>query len=224
MEETITARVIPWSDVLISLLLAVLAGGIWVYEIFIEIGAEDYGWLNVTHWTPYVVVGLSVIAYLIPLSRQQPRFDAGAFFLAGIELYLIALIAYHIARIVLFSLYMGFYGYLSEPMLWGVLLLVSLMTAVSFANISRRRLRVDVPHQWGWVMAAIVLSLPLAWLSTWLWPGAEQDHSLLTTVKMGLPHGWLTFLLGMAATCSPRKAPEGFYLGEEDVLDDISFK
>ena len=77
---------------------------------------SDDSWLRVDHWSPYFIIGLMMVSYLLPGIRLEPA-PAGAIIASGIEIYLTLLVTYFLARTVLFSLYTGFSTWLTPPML-----------------------------------------------------------------------------------------------------------
>lgn len=199
-------------------LLAAVAGGTWYYELNVQIGGSDDSWLRLYQWSPYVGIACVALAYLVPayFGPHPPLTNQVA---ALIEVFLTLLVAYFLGRIILFSLYTGFFGWIGPLGLWILLGFILLMTCYNLFLTSRRRL-----YQLGlgqiWVL---LLGLVLPFVLSW--PITERLFSVSSPVEIartGVPMALLSLGLGASS----------YYLAESDqqppskrrdILDDFSF-
>lgn len=208
------------SDLLTPFLLALVAALLWHYEANIVLRATDDSWLQAHHWSPYLVLACATTAFLLPFHRYR-RLRPADLLSAGIEIYLILVVAYYLARTILFSLYTGFSGWLSPRMLWFVLAGVLLMSAYNIWLSTRRRLGGISPGQWWLLLAVLIGPLPLAWLTTQL---LGIDSEPLVLIRTGLIHFYFVLLAGLLALQLTATVRRPLRPEQEDVLDDVGYR
>lgn len=208
------------SDLLTPFLLALVAALLWHYEANIVLRVADDGWLQAHHWSPYLVLAAATTAYLLPFHRYR-RIGSAELLGAGVEIYLILVVTYYLARTILFSLYAGFSGMLSPPLLWLVLTGIVLLSAYNMWLSTRRRLGGVRPGFWWLLTGALLAPFPLAWL-TGLLLGTSADA--LTLVRTGLVHFYLVLLLGLLALHLTAATGHALRPEQEDVLDDVGYR
>lgn len=212
---------LPTQSLLIILCCVAGVLGLWWYEMIVDIGWAGSSWLTTSHWSPYGIVVLVVVAYLTPIGLRF-SLPLGKLLMAGIELYLTSLVAYFIARIVLLSLYTNVYGYLHVGGLLGILIVVIFLTAFSYWNITHRRLQSQSSRLVWYVLAGIILSVPLAWVTVFCWNGFGSGRGILDAIKMGYPQAWLTLLLGLSSWMVAKEKQLVRNTQAKNVLDDMS--
>ncbi len=200
--------------------LSLLAGGLWYYEVNVQLTMSDDSWLRVNHWSPYFIIALMMVSYLLPGIRHEPA-PASAIVASGIEIYLTLLVTYFLTRTVLFSLYTGFSTWLTPPMLWMLLGGIVLMTSYNIFLTTRRRLFIislaRLPLLVAALVAPIALSLLLGFLLLGTFDGVE-------VARTGLPQALLTLGLGWAGRRIAHSPQPLEAERQDDILDDPEFR
>lgn len=210
----------PGLVIVFIVVLAVIAGGTWQFEVGRALSSYDDSWLQYQHWSPFVAIGCISLAYLLPVyaALRPPLKELAA---AIIEVYLTLLVAYFISRAILLSLYTGFTGQLGPVALWLLLGVILLMSCYNLFLTSRRRLfNIDVRHVWIFALG-LVLPLLLSWPVAHLLFGATLMIEVLRTAA---PFSLLTLSLGLMSYYLSIKRLRPLLSGREDILDEAPYR
>lgn len=171
---------------------------IWLLEFAKQVEGGGYDWLSTIQFSIFLIAAFSVFAYLYPFFRWA-TIPAKSIWWAGVELYATLVTAVLVSRLILFSLFTHFYGWLNIYSLLGLLIFLAVLTAYSFFSITQRRLG-GVKNLYVFLLAlGLVLILPLSWLSIHLLPSpiAPVFKNVLGAFQMGYPFFWLVIVFGL---------------------------
>ncbi len=206
---------------LLIMLLAVLSNALWLLEVLFVSGWEGIAWLSLRlHYGALAAALCAVFAYLLPFRtlRNAAWANLG---IAALEIYPAALIAFFLAKTLLFSLYTRFYGYLNSNLLLLLLGLVVLLISFSIHFVTKGQLH---RVRWGhgfFVAAGIVTVVPLSMLSVQMLPGFGTGITFVDAVKMGYPFFWIVVMMGLLGIRTASWQPESeVEIVENDILDD----
>lgn len=183
--------------VFLVLCCGALSMGVWDLEFSAQSLEGRLEWLGMIQYSVFLIAALAVLAYLHPFFRWA-GIPAKSIWWAGVELYATLVTAILVSRLILFSLFTHFYGWLNAYSLIGLLLFLAGLTAYSFYSITVRRLQ--GPRLLFVLLLALglVLILPLSWLSLKLlaWPAFEGPANLWNAFSLGYPFFWLSVVFG----------------------------
>ncbi|MBK7871281.1 MAG: hypothetical protein IPJ74_11690 [Saprospiraceae bacterium] len=138
-------------------------------------------------------------------------------------MYPATLVAFFLAKTILFSIYTQLYGYLNGNALLALLLVVVLLIAFSIHFVTKKTLH---RVRWGhgfFIALGIVTVVPLSILTVRLLPGFGEHKSFVDAVKMGYPFFWITVMMGLLGMRTAMWKPESdVTVTQEDILDDFS--
>ncbi len=204
------------------LLLALSANALWLSEIFLVRGGGGIDWAFPTHYSVFVIALLAVIAYLLPF-----RFIRSAAYSqlirSAAEIYPVTLIAFFLSKTIFFSLYSGFYGYLSPNLFRLLLVLLVLLVSFSIHFVTRRNLH---RIRWGhgfFVAAGIITVVPLSILTVRFFSGFGEGRTFVDAIKMGYPYFWIVGMMGLLGTRTALWGvvqEQAFF--KSDILDDLT--
>lgn len=179
------------------LICAALSMGVWVLEFSGQALGGQVQWLGTIQYSIFLISALGIVAYLHPFFRWG-NIPAKSIWWAGVELYATLVTAILVSRLILFSLFTHFYGWLNAYSLFGLLLFLAGLTAYSFYSITLRRLLGVQRFHIFLLAAGLVLIVPLSWGSIWLLPSeiAKASKGIWEALKMGYPFFWLTLVFG----------------------------
>lgn len=207
---------------LYTLLLALLANALWLSEIFLVHGWEGIHWAFPVHYSVFVIALLAVIAYLLPFRfiRSAPY---SQLIRSTAEIYPVTLIAFFLSKTIFFSLYSGFYGYLSAYPFRLLLVLLVLLVSFSIHFVTRRNLhRIRWGH--GFFVAAGILSVvPLSILTVRFLPGFGEGSTFVDAIKMGYPYFWIVGMMGLLGMRTALwGSPQERVFSKSNILDDLT--
>lgn len=183
--------------VLLVLCCGALSMGVWDLEFSAQALQGQLEWLGMVQYSVFLIAALAVLAYLHPFFRWG-GIPAKSIWWAGVELYATLVTALLVSRLILFSLFTHFYGWLNAYSLLGLLLFLAGLTAYSYYSITMRRLQGPRPIFVVLMALGLVLTLPLSWLSLKLmgWPASAEGVSLWSAFQVGYPFLWLSAVFG----------------------------
>ncbi|MDX1940833.1 MAG: hypothetical protein SFU99_09805 [Saprospiraceae bacterium] len=209
-------------SLIIAVIFGVLSNALWLAEIKLIVGWEGLGWLSYIHYSVFIIALFSVLSYVMPfyfirdISRRQ-------FWQATLEMYPATLVAFFLAKTILFSIYTQFYGYLNSNSLLALLLVVVLLIAFSIHFITKKTLH---RVRWGhglFIALGMVTVVPLSILSVELFPGFGNGSGFVDAVKMGYSFFWITVMMGLLGMRTAMWKPESeATITQDDILDDLS--
>jgi hypothetical protein len=215
-------------DLAAIIILAAFAHSAWLGEIVYRLGWGGLEWLSRSHFSIFFIILFVVAAYLLPLRNESGKKRA-ELLLPGIFLYTISLIAFHLAKILLFTIYSRMfpvYGY----KLVVALLLIAPTAAAGFHYVTDRYIMPVRNIQFFLLILAMLAAVPLSRWSVQAFAGLNlsDGKSFVDAVKMGYPFFWIVFTMGLASILTGR-----FYRREvqppeppsrDDILDDRIFQ
>lgn len=208
--------------VFLVLCCGALSMGIWDLEFSAQSKQGQLEWLGMVQYSVFVIAALAILAYLHPFFRWT-TIPAKNIWWAGVELYATLVTAILVGRLILFSLFTHFYGWLNAYSLIGLLLFLTGLTAYSFYSITVRRLQGPRLVFVLIMTLGLVLTLPLSWLSLKLlaWPSLGGRIDLWHAFKVGYPFFWLSVVFGGVGWLSiHRLAPGRIDQINAEILDD----
>lgn len=204
-----------------TLLLALVANALWLAELLQVVGWEGMGWVSYLHYSVFVIALFAVAAYVLPFRwiRQVSWMQVGQ---AALETYPATVVAFFLAKTILFSIYTRLYGYLNGNMLLLLLVVVVLLISFSIHFVTKKSLH---RVRWGhgfFVAAGIVTVVPLSIMTVRFIPGFSHDASFVSAVKMGYPFFWIVIMMGILGLRTAMWRPEpDVPATQEDILDDL---
>lgn len=176
----------------IGLLLAVLANGLWLYEIVSVIGWEGLKWLNYEHKSIFVINALVILAYCFPLWRnQEVQAKQEHKLVTFLLLYVLTLIAFYIIK----SLFCGPLFDLDILYLPSICLILLVPFLIYW--ISHKRIHPLKKWQIGPVFLSVLLSILLSNITIEYFPGFGNSSSFIAGTKMGYPYFWITIIMNI---------------------------
>ncbi|GJM36206.1 MAG: hypothetical protein DHS20C18_52070 [Saprospiraceae bacterium] len=211
---------------ILIIVLAVLANILWFYEIVERIGWPGLDWLSERHYSIYVINLLVIIAYLSPVYfAKKPAWEK--LILTCIELYALGMVAYLIAKAVLYTIFGSMFTFLNLYSTLAILVLIPFLTAMSFYLVTQRQLY--SVSRWVVVPLFLSMSLPIFLAGGTLQMFRGFDQGIIQyapeAVKIGYPFFWITLLMGICSLLSL-----SFYQkatvkpSQPDILDDLPFQ
>lgn len=198
--------------------------GAWDLEFSVQSVQGQLEWLGMVQYSVFVIAALAILAYLHPFFRWA-TIPAKSIWWAGVELYATLVTALLVSRLILFSLFTHFYGWLNAYSLMGLLLFLAGLTAYSFYSITVRRLQGPRFIFILMMTLGLVLTLPLSWLSFKLlaWPAVEEGEDLWNAFKVGYPFFWLSAIFGGLSWLSVHRWQPGLagHINAEILDDDL---
>ncbi len=206
------------------LFLALLANALWLAEILRNSGWDGMSWLWSPQFSAYLAAALAVLAYLLPFITvagvRGPRL-----WISGIELFFSTVVAFLIAKNILYGLFSRLPVVNMSPMVLYLMLGALLaLIAGSFYLTTQRRLHKPKLSYYFWLLTALAMPVPLSLLTIKLFPGLGEGRDLFDAVKMGYPLFWAVLSTGAAGilgAVNQPKPPEPEY--HENILDDVEF-
>lgn len=204
-----------------SLVLALVANALWLGEIFWIVGWEGFSWISHLHYSVFVIALLAVVAYVLPfrMLHRTPWIYVGQ---AILEIYPATLIAFFLAKTLLFSIHTQFFGYLNYSAMVALLIVVVLLISFSIHLVTSKLLRRVRFTQGIYVAVGIMLALPLSFATIRIFPAWATSHSFVDAVKMGYPFFWIVLLMGFLGIRSAIWTAKPDHIHQEDILDDFS--
>lgn len=183
--------------VFIVLCCGALSMGIWDLEFSSQALQGQLDWLGKVQYSVFLIAALAILAYLHPFFRWG-NIPAKGIWWAGVELYATLVTALLVGRLILFSLFTHFYGWLNAYSLLGLLLFLAGLTAYSYYSITYRRLNQPRPVYIIIMAVGFVITLPMSWLSLKLlaWPSTDGSIDLWNAFSVGYPFFWLCAVFG----------------------------
>lgn len=208
--------------VVLILGLAFLANGLWLAEVIWMTGWEGLGWLWQAQYSAYAGVGLAILAYLLPFiligKARGPRL-----WISAIELFFSSVVAFLIARNILYGLYGGMAVLTISPHLLYLMLAALLaLVAGSFYLTTQRRLARPGISYYFWLFAALGAPGALSLFTVKIFPGFGSSSTFADAVKMGYPLFWTVLCLGAVSLLGVSRVPKPPEY-DEKILDDVEF-
>jgi hypothetical protein len=187
----------------LPLFLGVVAWGVWLYEITQIVGWAGLEWLRVELYSVYVITGITVLSYLLPIfmwSRAKWYWNLTCF----LGMYLAGLGGYWSGRYLLTQLYSRIPHEHHISQLWALFLVLLIVSSVFFFLKQYFLFRSGSFHVLT-LMAVFIAVVPAS-LGTVEWfPGFGSMHSFVDAVKMGYPIFWVNLFLGWTAYAMVKK-------------------
>jgi len=206
---------------LLPLTLAILSNALWLGELTQIVGWESMAWLAHLHYSVFIIALLAVVAYVMPfrLIHRTPWLQIGQ---AVLEIYPATLIAFFLAKTILFSIHTRLYGYFNFYIFVGLLILVVLLISFSIHLVTLKLMRrVRFTHGF-YIAIGIVMTVPLSLATVRLIPGLNGDTSFVSAVKMGYPFFWIVILMGFLGSRSAVwREKSALETTKDDILDDL---
>ncbi len=205
--------------IFLTLGLAFFANALWLIEITRFIGWEGMEWVSSLHYSVFVIALLAVVAYVLPFRfvRQVSWAQAGQ---ATLEMYPATLVAFFLAKTLLFSLYMQLYGYLNRNLMLLVLGLVVVLISFSIHFVTQKSL-----HRVHWVhglfvAAGIMMVVPLSTMTVRFLP--SNGVTFIDAVKMGFSYFWIVLMMGVLGIRTASWKPKSdVNPAQDNILDDL---
>lgn len=188
---------------ILVLLCATLSMGVWFLEFSKQIAVGDLEWLGTIPYSIFLIGAFVVLAYLHPFFRWE-NIPVKSIWWASVELYATLVTSVLVSRLILFSLFTHFYGWLNKYSILGVWVFLAILMAYSFYTITQRRL-VGVRGIYIFLMAlGLVLIAPFSYISVVLVSLFENSPyiDILGAFQIGYPFFWLVVVLGMVGWIS----------------------
>lgn len=188
---------------LLPLLLGVGAWGIWIYEMTQVVGWHGLEWLRVELVSVYVVTGISVLSYLLPIfmwSRAKWYWNLVCF----LGMYAAGLGGYWMGRYLLVRLYSRVPHDHHIMHLWALFFVLLVVSSVFFFLKQYFLFKSGSFHVLT-LMAVFIAVVPASLGMVEWFPGFGSMHSFVDSVKMGYPVFWVNLLLGWTAYAMVKK-------------------
>ncbi len=216
-----TAREVLQTVVLI-LFLAGTANTLWLAEVIWMTGWEGLSWLWQPQYSAYTGVALAVSAYLLPFILIG-KVTGPRLWISAVELFFSGVVAFLIARNILYGLYGGMAVLTISPNLLYLMLAALLaLAAGSFYLTTQRRLARTGISYYFWLFAALGAPVALSLLTVQVFPGLGSGATLADAVKMGYPLFWIVLCLGAVSLLGVSRPPQPHEYNEK-ILDDVEF-
>lgn len=208
-------------SLIFTLVLALIANALWLVELLQVIGWEGMDWVSYLHYSVFIIALFAVAAYVLPF-RWIHHISWMQIGQAALETYPATVVAFFLAKTILFSIYTRLYGYLNGNMLLLLLVVVVLLISFSIHFVTKKSLR---RVRWGhgfFVAAGIVTVVPLSIMTVRFFPGFSEEASFVSAVKMGYPFFWIVVMMGVLGLRTAMWKPEiDVPVTQEDILDDL---
>ena len=211
-------------DLFLILSLGLCAIALWLWELYSHSGWPGLQWVRESYWSVYFILFFTVFAYLFPFRHLKER-SPWDLLLPGLVLYTVSLVAFHLAKAILFTLFSPFGATMGFRLLI-FLILVIFFTSYGFYLVTQQQIMKVRGRQIMLFMIIITSTVPLSLLTVKLYngPAAGSYTSFIDAVKVGYPFFWIVIGMGLASIYSqlylgrvPEKETSNY---RPDILDD----
>jgi hypothetical protein len=171
------------------------AWGLWFAEVYWVKGWAGLAWLSGFNWSSVPICALIVIMSSSILSAQAPLSARVMFLGVG---FAIAITAFVIARLAVFELFSGGIPARTGPAATAALVVSGLIVSVGLPMLANRCL---VPlRRWTGVLVglALLLVLPISFVTIKVFPAFNGSTDQIHSIKMGYPVFWTAVLVPVA--------------------------
>lgn len=185
-----------WKILLLTCLLATTGTALWLIEIINFKGWYSLNWLNETLYSPYLIILVSVFAFIVPFITTN-QLSIKKITRPVILLYLVSLISYQSGKHLCYTLY-AFGDWTDNLLLLGTMALIPfLLHALVYWYVTHRIIKTSTPSKAVYFVMFNILVVPLSMISILINSGFGSGTDWVDAVKMGYPVFWMTLMLGL---------------------------